>query len=348
MAASEDRFSGCLIGQCVGDAVGFMVEGAPADACRPHADGVLFSGEAFTRTRGPYHLGQYSDDSQLARELVESCVACGRFEPEDYARRIAAIFADGRIVGGGRSTGEAAGRLAAGVPWQEAGTPAPTAGNGSAMRAGPIGLMFHDDPDALVAAARDQGHITHADPRCSAGSVAIAGAVALMVGADHEPVDVPRFADTIAGWAACADAGVADALCALPEIVALAPEEALSRVLEAAQPDFRDLPSGISPFVTTSVLWSLYAFLRSPGDYRRTVHTAVAVGGDVDTTAAMAGAISGARNGFCCVPPALAGLLNDRGQWRLQDLVSLAGRLWHLKCGPGIVYEESRYGRSGE
>jgi ADP-ribosylglycohydrolase len=42
------------------------------------------------------------------------------------------------------------------------------------------------------------------------------------------------------------------------------------------------------------VLWSLYSFLRSPEDYWETVCTAIAVGGDVDTTAAMAGAVSGA------------------------------------------------------
>ena len=41
---------------------------------------------------------------------------------------------------------------------------------------------------------------------------------------------------------------------------------------------------GISPFVTTSVVWSLYAFLRTPTDYLDTVCTAIAVGGDVAVT----------------------------------------------------------------
>ena len=50
------------------------------------------------------------------------------------------IVRDGRIVGRGQSTTKAATRLAMGVPWQEAGTPPPTAGNGSAMRAAPVGL----------------------------------------------------------------------------------------------------------------------------------------------------------------------------------------------------------------
>ncbi|WP_082218394.1 ADP-ribosylglycohydrolase family protein [Kamptonema formosum] len=56
------------------------------------------------RDRFPYPFGQYTDDSQLARELLESYLACGRFDPSDYARRIAAIFAENRIVGRGRAT----------------------------------------------------------------------------------------------------------------------------------------------------------------------------------------------------------------------------------------------------
>jgi ADP-ribosylglycohydrolase len=42
-------------------------------------------------------------------------------------------------------------------------------------------------------------------------------------------------------------------------------------------------------------LWSIYAFLRAPDDYLDTVCVAIAAGGDVDTTAAMAGAIGGVR-----------------------------------------------------
>ena len=49
-----------------------------------------------------------------------------------------------------------------------------------------------------------------------------------------------------------------------------------------------------------------------------------AVGGDVDTTAAMAGAISGAYNGLAHLPGDLMLGLNDRDTWRFEDLVVLA------------------------
>ena len=126
---TKEQFRGCLIGQCVGDALGFVVEGHSPEVCREYVEEALSEGHLGDRHRGRYTFGQYSDDSQLARELLQSYAPHGRFDPEDYARRIAAIFSEGRIVGRGRATEEAAQRLARGVPWQEAGTSAPSAGN---------------------------------------------------------------------------------------------------------------------------------------------------------------------------------------------------------------------------
>ncbi len=331
MPPSELRFAGSLVGQCVGDAVGFMVEGAPAGVCRPYADAVLLRGEIGDRRRGAFEFGQYSDDSQLARALLESLIARRGFDPEDYARRLARLFGEDRIVGGGWATQQAARRLLAGMPWQETGTPPPNAGNGSAMRAGPIGLLFHDAPDRLVAAACDQGRITHADPRCSAGAVAVAGAVALAL-ADG-PVEVAPFLGRLAEWASSVEASVAEALTALADCVDAAPEDAVGRIVALSRPDFDEHPDLISPFVTTSVLWSLYAFLRTPDSYVSAIHTAICRGGDVDTTAAMTGAIAGARNGLAALPPRLVERINDRGEWRAASLVALAREAWRVRCG---------------
>jgi ADP-ribosylglycohydrolase len=72
------------------------------------------------------------------------------------------------------------------------------------------------------------------------------------------------------------------------------------------------------------VLWSLYAFLRSPDDYWETICTAVSVGGDTDSMAAMAGAISGARVGRDGLPKDLVARVNDRGEWDAAALTTLA------------------------
>src|SRR5688500_4953632 len=118
MRPSRDRLAGSLIGQALGDALGFPVEGQPPEVCAAYVAAALADPARPPFGRAPFPFGQYTDDTQLARELLESVVEAGRFDPAAYARRVAAIFVERRIVGRGRATEEAAHRLAAGVPWQ--------------------------------------------------------------------------------------------------------------------------------------------------------------------------------------------------------------------------------------
>src|SRR4051794_14648295 len=134
MRPRREQFSGCLIGQCLGDALGCPVEGQPPRITASYINAFLRTDRVGSLGRPEYEFGQYTDDSQLARELMQSYAACGQFDPGEYARRIAAIFAEHRIVGQGLATAQAARRLASGSSWEEAGEPPPSAGNGSAMR----------------------------------------------------------------------------------------------------------------------------------------------------------------------------------------------------------------------
>ncbi|MDP6621403.1 MAG: ADP-ribosylglycohydrolase family protein [Alphaproteobacteria bacterium] len=320
--AALERFAGCLIGQCLGDALGFLVEGRDPETCARYV-AELSPRRPPLGQRASFRFGQYSDDSQLARELMQSFAGRRGFDPADYAGRVAAIFSENRIVGRGRATEQAAQRLAAGVLWSESGTPAPSAGNGSAMRAGPVGVLFSSDPAALIAVAHDQGCITHADPRCSAGAVAVAGAVALAL--EPGAIEVSKFVARLVEWCRRLDAGFADRLSQLPGWLELRPADAVVSIARAGlAADYDDPWPGISPFVVPSVIWSLYAFLRTPEDYWAAISTAIAVGGDVDTTAAMTGAMAGARVGLEALPP-LARQVHDQGTWGYEELVALSG-----------------------
>jgi ADP-ribosylglycohydrolase len=57
------------------------------------------------------------------------------------------------------------------------------------------------------------------------------------------------------------------------------------------------------------------------------------VGGDVDTTAAMAGAVSGAYLGLEAIPSRLAHRLTDQGTWGFAELVELTHKCYWLKTG---------------
>ena len=332
MLPHKDQFSGCLIGQCLGDALGFAVEGFSPKACERYVEDILKTGKAGEFGHWPFPFGQYSDDSQLARELMQSYAACRKFDPEDYAERIKMIFLEKRIVAFGYSTKEAAKRLCQGISWEESGAPPPSAGNGSAMRAAPIGLFFFDNPQRLIQAAHAQGRITHKDPRCSAGAVAISGAVALLL--QGKLINPESFISSLADWVVTIEPEFATELFKLKKWILIPPEEAVSFISRAGlDADYIDEDGwqGISPFVISSVLWSLYSFLRTPNDYWETICTAIAVGGDVDTTAAMAGAISGAYLGIGAVPSHLTNYLTDRGTWKFDELVELAHKCYEIK-----------------
>lgn len=325
MTPIADQFVGFILGQCLGDALGFLVEGEPPHVCAQYADDVIATGRVPGQSRDGYTFGQYSDESQMARELMESYVACAGFDPDDYARRIAALFSEDRVVGRGRTTEEAAQRLAAGVAWQQAGTPSPAAGNASAMRAGIIGLIYADNPEAMIACARQQSLITHRDDRCAAGAVAMAGAVSLA--ARGVSPDLAAFLPPLRRWTRRVEPSLSTSLRQMEALMTGPWEHAAEAISRIGLPPGVDSQwrGGISAFVVSSVLWALYAFLKHPDDFTAAVGLAIRAGGDVDTTAAMAGALVGARLGANAIPKGLAQHLNDHGNWRCEDLSVLAG-----------------------
>jgi len=320
---NELRFSGCLIGQCLGDALGYPVEGRDGADCSSYLDRSVRGWFAGEEPLPHDWSGQYTDDSQLARELMASLLQNNGWDPENYAARIEKTFRENAIVGRGIACDEAARSLSSGVVWRRSGVPAPSAGNGTAMRAAPVGLFYHDRPDEMIQVAHEQGWITHHDPRCSAGSVAIAGAVALAI--RDEVGGCREFVSLLAGWMSLYDGDFAGLALRLPGWLEMDPFVAAKEIAAAGRENgYVEGWPGISPFVVPSVLWSLYSFLRHRGSYEEAVCEAIAVGGDVDTTAAMTGAISGAYLGLSALPSHLTRRIQDQGEWKYAQLVILA------------------------
>lgn len=325
MSSLASALTGCLLGQALGDALGFVVEARPADVARRYVDQYLRPGRAGELSHPDFPFGQYSDDTQLARELLLSLVDAAGWNPEAFARRVSSLFQQGEDVGAGPGTRAAAARLSTGTHWSLAGTPAPYAGNGSAMRVGPLGLVF-GDTRPRVTAAIEQSLVTHLDPRCAAGAVAVAHAVALAARA--EPLDRAAFLTEVAALAGAQEHSVGSAIAGLSAWAHLPPDEAVRWLhAEGLDPTYADQWQGISAFVIPSVVWSLYSFLRDPDDYWSVVCTAIGAGGDTDTMAAIAGGIAGARVGPSALPVELVGQLNDRGRWRAAQLTELAERV---------------------
>jgi len=179
------------------------------------------------------------------------------------------------------------------------------------MRAAPMGLAYWDRGD-LVEACVEQSIITHNNSVCHAASVAIAGAVKLAMVSEHTPLEyawweelgtlVDQVPHAIGGDPVIVEGGIYNSLGWYIRRIYTAHDDGFGWSMERMRSWILRLRDpapweGISGWAVSSVLWALYAFLLSPDDYWRTLMNAVWPAGDVDTTAAMAGAISGAYTG---------------------------------------------------
>ena len=307
--ASLSRYQGALLGCALGDSVGAWAERRPASEARDFAATL---GEFDFDSIGTHHhgmrFGQYTDDTQLSRELMISLIDEHEFVPQDFADRVAKIFAQDAIVGYGGATQQAAVRLIDGVPWDEAGTPPPRAGNGAAMRAGPIGMFYYYDVPACVKAAAEQAIITHKAPLSVAAGVgvAVATAMALTSSDSTSGPHEPGWWNWLAAHVQTNNEEFAQAIRDLTKIVwdgrktvtwkaGDDDEFAAARdfVLEGDDASWE----GVSPWARSSTLWAFYCVMAAPTDVWKAITTAIAVGGDSDTIAAMAATIVGANIG---------------------------------------------------
>jgi ADP-ribosylglycohydrolase len=307
-----DRFRGCLLAGAIGDALGRPAEGRSRKEVRRRfgqlTDFVPWRGWS----GGP--RGTITDDTQLTMCVAETLLAAGRFDPDDFARRLVAWLPSGR--GKGATCVSAVEALIARVPWWDAG-PA-SAGNGAAMRAAPVGLRYADDIDGLRVAAALSAAVTHADPMAVASAIAQALAVAWCL---HQPAGKldPVELVTVLGrvlddvfdpghperrpGAGPQPVRLVDRIRILPGLLDATPDDAFDALYNGA-------------FVLESLPAALWCFLASPEDPERVIVTAVSGGRDADTVAAMAGNLVGAYHGESALPARWTGDLEYAGDLR--------------------------------
>jgi ADP-ribosylglycohydrolase len=322
----RDRFRGCLVGQALGDACGFPLEGMPPARCREQAEKAVAG--KLERSEAGFAFGQYTDDTQMAVAIAKSLVAKQGADPDHVSAYFSELWSSGRIVGQGLACRQAILNIQDGVGWDQAGAPEGRAGNGTAMRTAPVGLFFHKDPEALFKAADEIARITHRDKRSRAGAVAISSAVGHLV-SGGEPTP-KAILEPAAALASRLHRDFADLILKLGTHLDDPEEEAVGWFTTVGFSDGgTDGWQGITPYVIPTVLGSLYAFLKHPKEYVSAIRFVISCGGDVDTTAAITGALSGSHLGLSALPD-LARKVTDRGRNNYADLVALADRLFDL------------------
>ncbi|WP_261800920.1 ADP-ribosylglycohydrolase family protein [Streptomyces sp. PBH53] len=180
--------------------------------------------------------------------------------------------------------------------------------DGLAMRAAPFGVFAAGRPAEAARLVAVDGSVSHEGEGIYGGQAVAAGVAAAMTGATVPVV-------------------IAAALAVVPDDSWTA--RSLRRAVAVAHRGERAVRSAVviggypwTDLAPEAVALAFGAYAAADGDFREAVLTAVNMGRDADTTAAVAGALSGATRGLAAIPPAWASAI---GPARGRCLPSMAG-----------------------
>jgi ADP-ribosylglycohydrolase len=308
-AAQTDRACGVLMAAAAGDALGAGYEFAHV---APDLVPDMIGGGL-----GNFAPGEWTDDTAQAVAIAQVAATGADLRTPEALTAIAQGFADW-YAGGPADVGiqtaqvlRLAGRNPTGADMTGAARKVHeqtgrSAGNGSLMRTGPVALAYLDDPERLVEAAMSISALTHfqdhAQEACAVWCLMIRHTVL------HG--QFPTFAD-LEPW--------------VP-----GPERWRGVLAEAETSPPSAFAQNAWSVGALQAAWSAITHTPTPGDGPACGHltdaltTAIRIGHDTDTVAAIAGALLGARWGMSAVPASWRRLLHGWPGLRSQDLEHLA------------------------
>lgn len=298
----RERFFGCILGQAVGDALAAPFEGMPADA--------IYYGFGSARkiiSKPPVDTLCYTDDTQMMIGVAECLLEHGSVDERALMAAFVRNFQPDRGYGPGvHRILQAA---SAGEEWTALVRtiyPGGSLGNGAAMRVAPVGLAFHRELDRVAEEAERSALVTHVHPLGVDSARVLALAVAILV--RNQRFDRDEF---------------------YSELIGRARTEEFHYQLSTASrfgPDDSVAVLGNGIEAHRSVVTSIACFALHAESFTDAVGRALGLGGDVDTLAAMTGALSGTHLGLRAISRKLVEML-ENDQKGSDYLHTLAGRL---------------------
>lgn len=253
--------------------------------------------------------GEWTDDAAMGACVLE-VAAGGALDPGAVGDRFLTWFHDHpKDVGIQTSTvlssATSGAALAAAADAFQTSKP-DAAGNGSLMRTAPVALAHPQDHGAIAASARAISELTHPHPNC--GDACVIWSIAIDHAIHHAEFNVTVGLNQI-------------------------PRERRSYwqglIVEAEDgPPTRFTPNGwvITAFQAawSSIVHTPVPTTESADHLRGALVTAVRIGHDTDTVAAIAGMLLGARWGEAAIPVEWQRLLHGWPGWTTQDLANQA------------------------
>jgi len=320
---TRSRAAGALYGLAIGDALGMPTQSLPRATIVARYGPMLAAFEPGP----PGHplaaglaAGSVTDDTEQAVLLAGLIVERGgQVDAAELATRLLAWEETMRARGSldllGPSTQRAISALLAGADIDHAGRSGVT--NGAAMRITPVGIATPcADLNVLVDRVVDASRVTHNTGVALAGAAAVAAAVsagvegAALPEAIRHAIAAAELAGRRGHWVAAAD--VAARIAWATGLVAGLDASAVAETVYALV--------GTSLATQESVPAAFAVLAACPDDPWRAARLAASLGGDCDTIAAMAGAVSGACHGATAFPASARATVTRVNNLHLDDL----------------------------
>ena len=292
----RDKFVATLLGGAVGDALGAPLEFMTAQeiANQYGTAREMMAGGAYD-----WRCGECTDDTSLSRCVAESLIECKGYNPKDMAQRFLKWSKTEEAKDIGNTTKEALARLESGVKFSASGIlKNPT--NGSVMRCAPLSLMYVHQEDALIDVSMEVSAITHAHPEAKLSCVFINLMIAkMLLGFDRKA----------------------------------AYDYAAKKVREIDRDFIKQYigssykPEPSKGLAVNTLLLATSSFMKAQS-FEETVTKAVNMGGDADTTGAVAGALAGAYFGSTGIPQRWSSVLKPKPA---EHFMTLGEQLFKMK-----------------
>lgn len=192
-----NKKSNTLLCSAIGDSLGMPFETLKAN----HPDLLKWDGKKFlsSRPRPPQYYGSnsklspgsFTDDTQMSLLLAESLIENKGYNPDDMSKRYVDWIYGGKARGYGRTTQAAICNLKNGIHWSKSGIEG-SFGNGTAMRAAPLGVFFaRRNFNDMFHAVKIDSNMTHRSVEAEAGALTIA--ITTFLTARGQIGEIPAF-----------------------------------------------------------------------------------------------------------------------------------------------------------
>lgn len=302
----EERVTGVLAGLAIGDSMGMPTSFYTPEQIRSEFGKVdsFYPPALGHQYHSGLRAGDVTDDTEQSLALIRSFCRHQRVDPYDIAQELLAWSrrVEGKYVSPlGPSTKRALEEISNGTPAQEAGRTGDT--NGAAMRIAPLGIVHGLRGSNIRELVNDVELAclpTHGTDIAISSAAAVAWAVAVCFQGATDTTQVIRAASEAAVLGR--ERGV--------KVISPSVSRRLDWLIDSlssegsqesrAQEIYDFIGAGMASAETVPAALGL--FYIAEGDPRKSILLATNMGGDCDTTAAIAGAVAGAFAGHRAIP----------------------------------------------